>query len=383
MTNRNFKIFVVGGFVRDMLLGNDPKDMDFVVVGATVVDLLDFGQEHDLQFKQVGADFPVFLDKDGHEWAFARRERKVRPGYHGFEVDFDPTVTLEDDLFRRDLTINAMACEVVEFGENLLFDMPPVDPFGGQEDLKNNRLRHVSEHFAEDPVRVLRLARFAARFGFDVSLGTHKLVQDMCTAGELDHLVPERVWAETEKAFSENNVALFFDTLMQTDACGIVFPNLQTWNRAKRTAMNLADTLEQRVALLVHDFDGEAAFTFCHQTLKMPKDVAKFAVAFNQLFQLVNSDDWQWTPDNTMSVFSMFDVFRNKDFLQRARETAVNLTDSPMVFEQVAALERLATEARQWGFDDLTTEQQNTLRGPAVGQAIFDLRKEVVTRALK
>ena len=154
--------FLVGGAVRDELLGRPVKDRDWVVVGATVQDMLDRG------FSQVGADFPVFLHPDSkEEFALARQERKTAPGYHGFETRFDPDVTIEEDLFRRDLTINAMAKD--EEG-NL------IDPFNGQEDLENGVLRHVSEAFAEDPVRVLRVARFAARCNFDVHADTMQLI---------------------------------------------------------------------------------------------------------------------------------------------------------------------------------------------------------------
>ena len=177
--------YLVGGAVRDKLLGLGVKDRDWVVVGATPEDMLQRG------FKQVGADFPVFLHPDtGEEYALARTERKQGRGYHGFSVYSAPDVSLEDDLRRRDLTINAMA--ETENGDL-------VDPFNGHADLEQKKLRHVSEAFAEDPLRILRTARFAARLqplGFSICRETMALMREMGASGELGDLVPERVWQE-------------------------------------------------------------------------------------------------------------------------------------------------------------------------------------------
>lgn len=194
--------FLVGGAVRDLLLGKDPKDRDFVVVGATPDDMLRKG------FKQVGAAFPVFLHPDtGEEFALARVERKNGNGYNGFSVATE-NVTLVDDLARRDLTINAMAMD--EQG-NL------VDPFGGKADLDAKVLKHVSPAFAEDPLRVLRVARFLARFGNDWSVhpSTFEMMSQLVESGELDFLTPERIWQEFGKGFSEAHPILMLDCLQQ------------------------------------------------------------------------------------------------------------------------------------------------------------------------
>jgi len=176
------KVYLVGGAVRDELMGRPVTDRDWVVVGATVGQMLAQG------FESVGKDFPVFLHPETkEEYALARIERKVAGGYHGFEFNTSTDVTLEEDLKRRDLTINAMA----KTGEGNI-----IDPYGGQADLKNKILRHVSEAFVEDPVRVLRIARFAARFsahGFTIAPETLALMQQMVINNECDHLVPERV----------------------------------------------------------------------------------------------------------------------------------------------------------------------------------------------
>jgi len=206
------KTYLVGGAVRDYELGVPVKDHDYVVVGATVDQMLEDG------FKQVGADFPVFLcPNTGSEYALARKERKTGKGYLGFETMFDPTVTLEEDLERRDLTINAMALD--------MDTMTVVDPFGGRNDLRNRVLRHTSDAFAEDPVRVLRLARFRARFGPDwtVASDTANLVYRMAKSGALSELTPERVWKEMSRALMEKHPRLFFDTLLETDALKAVF----------------------------------------------------------------------------------------------------------------------------------------------------------------
>ncbi|MGE0811459.1 MAG: multifunctional CCA addition/repair protein [Immundisolibacter sp.] len=210
-----FKTYLVGGAVRDRLLGLPVTDRDYVVVGATPDDLLHAG------FKQVGADFPVFLHpKTGDEYALARTERKTARGYHGFAVSFSPDVTLEDDLLRRDLTINAMAEAA---------DGTVIDPYGGQADLAARTLRHVSPAFAEDPVRILRLARFAARFhrmGFTVADDTQALMQQMVAAGEVDALVPERVWQEFERALREPDPQRFIGVLRDCGALQKLLPEL-------------------------------------------------------------------------------------------------------------------------------------------------------------
>lgn len=197
------KIYKVGGCVRDLLLGFDAKDIDYVVVGATEDDMLKLGYE------QVGKDFPVFLHPEtGDEYALARTERKTGAGYNGFSVE-TTNVTLEDDLFRRDLTINAMAMD--EHGNF-------IDPYNGQEDLKNGILRHVSEHFKEDPVRILRIARFSARYNFKIADTTMAMMKEMVDNGEFDSLTPERVWKEFEKALGEPHIKNFFDNLEQIGA---------------------------------------------------------------------------------------------------------------------------------------------------------------------
>ncbi len=203
----------MGGAVRDALLGRPVSDCDWVVVGATPEDLIGLG------FRPVGKDFPVFLHPESHEeYALARTERKVAPGYKGFTFDTGVGVTLEDDLRRRDLTINAMARDA----EGRL-----IDPYGGRADLEAGVLRHVSPAFAEDPVRILRVARFAARFGFHVAEDTRALMRSMVAAGEVRALVPERVWAELERALAEPRPRLFIEVLRDCGALEALFPEIE------------------------------------------------------------------------------------------------------------------------------------------------------------
>jgi tRNA nucleotidyltransferase (CCA-adding enzyme) len=209
------QVYLVGGAVRDGLLGLPVRERDWVVVGSTPEEMLALG------YKPVGKDFPVFLHPETRdEYALARTERKTGPGYTGFAVHADPDVTLEEDLLRRDLTINAMA----ETTDGRL-----IDPYGGRDDLDNGILRHVSPAFAEDPVRILRIARFAARFsrwGFHVAHDTNKLLRSMVASGEVDQLVPERVWAELVKALGEPDPVRFFAVLHGCGALARLFPEL-------------------------------------------------------------------------------------------------------------------------------------------------------------
>ncbi|MCC7517012.1 MAG: multifunctional CCA addition/repair protein [Pseudomonadales bacterium] len=208
-------IYLVGGAVRDQLLGLPVHERDWLVTGATPEHMLAQG------YKPVGKDFPVFLHPDtSEEYALARTERKTAPGYHGFTFHADPTITVEQDLSRRDLTINAIAQDS---------NGQLIDPYGGQQDLQQKWLRHVSPAFAEDPVRILRVARFAARFyhlGFRIAPETLSLMQTIVQKGEADALVAERIWQECERALGEKNPQIFFDILRQCGALQKIFPEV-------------------------------------------------------------------------------------------------------------------------------------------------------------
>ena len=208
-------VYLVGGAVRDELLGLPVRERDWVVVGATPAMLTAAG------YRPVGKDFPVFLHPDTHEeYALARTERKSGVGYHGFTFNTAPDVSLEEDLARRDLTINAIARSA---------DGELIDPYNGRADITARQLRHVSDAFVEDPVRILRLARFAARFhalGFTVAPATLALARELVAAGETDHLQPDRVWRETERALGEPAPHVYFEVLRATGALASVFPEV-------------------------------------------------------------------------------------------------------------------------------------------------------------
>jgi tRNA nucleotidyltransferase (CCA-adding enzyme) len=206
------KIYVVGGSIRDGFLGKESNDIDYCVVGATPDDMFDKG------FKQVGKDFPVFLDEKGEEYALARTERKAGNGYNGFETYYGQDVTIEDDLKRRDLTINAIAMDK---------EGDIVDPYGGVNDLRNKALKHVSEDFADDPLRVLRVARFKAKLpDFTIEDETKDLMRILVDEGELDHLTPERIFLETKKALKEEKPSEYFKTLQEVGALERIFPEI-------------------------------------------------------------------------------------------------------------------------------------------------------------
>lgn len=264
------EVYKVGGCVRDKLLGIRAKDQDFVVVGATIEEMIK------LNYKAVGKDFPVFLHPQTHEeYALARTEKKVAKGYQGFTFYAEPEVTLEQDLYRRDLTINAIA----EMPDGTL-----VDPFNGQHDLNQRILRHVSEAFAEDPVRILRIARFAARYhhlGFSIAEETLLLMKNMVSKGEVDALIMERVWNEISSALSEPNPQVFFEVLKQCDALAILLPEIQAlfgvpqtekWHPEIDTGIHTLMVLQQARTLVdnsstVHNLSKEDKVSICFAAL--------------------------------------------------------------------------------------------------------------------
>jgi tRNA nucleotidyltransferase (CCA-adding enzyme) len=290
--------YVVGGAVRDELLGLPVQDRDYVVVGATPEQMAAAG------FKPVGRDFPVFLHPRTHEeYALARTERKSGRGYRGFTVYSAPDVTLEDDLARRDLTINAIARSP---------DGALIDPFGGEKDLRAGVLRHVSEAFAEDPVRVLRAARFAARFGFRIADETMALMSRMVAAGETDHLVPERVWQEFARGLLEPRPGLMFEAL---ERCGLrakLLPEL--------TALpaEFSGPLAVRFALLCWPLQEAQIKALCDR-LKAPNEERELALLACRCRGLLQPS----RPGDYLNLFKRADAFRRPErfahLLQAAR----------------------------------------------------------------
>tara|TARA_R110001583_G_scaffold37477_5_gene122078 strand:- start:73 stop:1164 length:1092 start_codon:yes stop_codon:yes gene_type:complete len=298
------KTYLVGGAVRDQLLDYPYHERDWVVVGARPEDLLALG------YQQVGKDFPVFLHpKSKEEYALARTERKSGPGYHGFVCDFSPDITLEEDLSRRDLTINAIAQDE---------DKAIIDPYHGQRDLDAKLLRHVSPAFAEDPLRILRVARFTARYahrGFTVAEETMALMRSMSRNGELATIAPERIWVELSKALGEQNPASFFEVLLNCDALAALFPE---WAASFTPALlTLIDTaaaqalsLDQRFAISCSNLDASSCKTLC-QNLRASNSaswLAERCAANTPLPAMESAEEW-------LKVLEQFDYARRPEQL--------------------------------------------------------------------
>jgi tRNA nucleotidyltransferase (CCA-adding enzyme) len=293
------KSYVVGGAVRDELLGLAVQDKDHVVVGATPDEMLAHG------FKPVGKDFPVFLHPVTHEeYALARTERKSGRGYKGFTVYASPEVTLEDDLKRRDLTINAMARAE---------DGALIDPFGGAQDLKAGVLRHVSEAFAEDPVRVLRVARFAARFGFRVADETMRLMKQMVASGEADYLVPERVWQEFAKGLCEKHPERMLQVLEECSLRQRLLPEIKAVPR-------FSGSLPVRFALLAWPLEpGEVEAL--SERLRVPNEVRELALAASRNREALRAVR-RATPQALLELLKRADAFRRPERFTELLEVA-------------------------------------------------------------
>ncbi|UZE97039.1 multifunctional CCA addition/repair protein [Alkalimarinus alittae] len=335
------KIYLVGGAVRDRLLGLPIKDRDWVVVGATPEQMINDG------YQQVGADFPVFLHpKTKEEYALARTERKKGNGYLGFECHASPDVTLEEDLKRRDLTINAMAS----------FENTLVDPYSGQDDLNKRILRHVSGAFAEDPLRILRVARFAARFhhlGFSIADETIKLMSEIVRSGEASHLVAERIWQETARALGEQSPWVYFEVLRECGALKVLFPELDTLFgvpqpelhhpeidtgihslMSLKAASLLSSDIEVRFAALTHDLGkgltpmsewprhhghekkGLTPIKALCARLKAPNDVRTLSLLAGEFHTHVHRA-FDLKPATLLKVIKSSDAFRNHSRLKQ------------------------------------------------------------------
>jgi tRNA nucleotidyltransferase (CCA-adding enzyme) len=292
------KSYVVGGAVRDEILGLPVQDRDHVVVGSTPEEMERLG------FRPVGKDFPVFLHPRTHEeYALARTERKSGRGYKGFSVHAAPDVTLEEDLRRRDLTINAMARTE---------DGALIDPFGGKRDLENRVLRHVSEAFAEDPVRILRVARFAARFGFGVAPETMALMKEMVRIGEADYLVPERVWQEFSKGLAEPHVERMFQVLEESGLRAKLLPEVKTLPRT------FSGSVPVRFALLGWLLDEEQVTSLCER-LRAPNEVRELALLASRNRERFGTAK---NPDALLDLLKRTDAFRRPERFAELLEAA-------------------------------------------------------------
>ena len=354
------KTYLVGGAVRDKLLGLPIKEKDWVVVGASPDDLLA------QNYKCVGKDFPVFLHPETkEEYALARTEKKTAPGYTGFSFDSSKHITLEEDLLRRDLTINAIA-------EDMQGNL--IDPYQGEQDLQNKILRHVSPAFIEDPVRILRLARFTARFahlGFSVADETIKLMQQMVRNGEVDALVPERVWQEWHKSLQEKDPGMFFQVLRECGALSILFPEIeQHYQVVLQNLITLNSNDSQlRFAALMQALSIDEIKTICKR-YAIPNVYKNSAVMAKQyLFNLkeINS------ATNCLQLLDAIDAFRRpqnlKDFLSLA--AAMHYPEN-----LIKKIEQAFSIARAVNAQDFI--KQN-ITGKALGKAIQEERLQQIT----
>ena len=324
------QIYLVGGAVRDALLGLPVHERDWVVVGATAEQLLAAG------YLQVGRDFPVFLHPETkEEYALARTERKVAAGYRGFEVHADPGVTLDEDLARRDLTINAIAQD----GDGKLYD-----PFHGQADLQARILRHVSPAFSEDPVRVLRLARFAARFAdFSVAADTMQLLQAMVQAGEVDATVPERVWRELVRALAAPAAWRFFEVLQQAGALAVLMPEF-AWQadslaRLQRICAG-TQVVAERWAAILADLNPQAVQAI-NQRLAAPVAFRDLALLVARHTALIETAD-KASPEQLLALWQACDVARRPE-----RLPAVVASVAAASAQDITSAQRRLTQAMQ------------------------------------
>ena len=406
------KTYVVGGAVRDGLLGEPVNDRDWVVTGASPQDMLDAG------YLPVGKDFPVFLHPQTHEeYALARTERKTGPGYRGFEVYAAPDVTLEDDLVRRDLTINAIA----QADDGTL-----IDPYGGQRDLQAGILRHVSEAFAEDPVRILRLARFAARWpDFAVAPETTALMQAMVAAGEVDALVAERVWQELSRGLMERAPARMFEVLRSVGALAKLMPEVDALfgvpqppahhpeiDTGVHTLMVLdrcaltAQPLPVRYACLVHDVGkgttpvdvlprhigheqrGEKLIRTVNERQRVPVDCGELALLTAREHTNVHSSE-KLDAAAIMRLLERCDAFRRPErFLQMLAACECDATgrlgleDKP--YPQRARLAAALKTAQEVDTRAASAQAiERGLKGPAIAEAIRRARVKALAVALK
>ncbi len=401
-------VFEVGGAVRDSLLEREVRERDWVVVGSSVDELLQLG------YKSVGKDFPVFLHPEtGEEHALARTEQKVGPGYHGFSFDTSSVVTLEEDLGRRDLTINAMARD----GEGAV-----IDPYGGRRDLEARTLRHISEAFAEDPLRILRVGRFAARFnelGFTVATETMALMRRMVEAGEASALKPDRVWQETEKALAEQDPRVYFEVLRECHALAIVFPELEAlfgvpqpakWHpeidtgvhtlMAVQMAAQLSESVAVRFAALTHDLGKaetpkeilprhlgheersvELLRHFCER-LPVPRRYRELAMAVARYHGTVHRAG-ELKPTTVQKLIDSVDGLRRperfEDFLLACEADARGRSGlETLPYPQADVLRSALAAARDVRSEDI----EGDLQGRALGERLRARRIEAIRHAL-
>ena len=373
------KVYAVGGAIRDTLMGLPVNDVDYVVVGSSVDEMLAQG------FRPVGKDFPVFLHPETQaEYALARTERKTGTGYKSFHFYADPTVSLEEDLQRRDLTINAMAQEVGPDGK---WFGPIIDPYNGQADLAAKVFRHVSDAFAEDPLRLLRIARFAARFPeFSVADETLFALKTIVQSDELSALSAERVWQELARGLVASKPMHMFQVLLNTGAAQVLLPSNLTANLAEEVFreqliahFELAGAnLDERCAITLMDLPASSIRSWA-DAVRMPIEVRDFSEIFSDLNLLVKrSTNGIYQAVEVLAWFNRADVWRKPD---RAQEI---LSLAQKIGFQVSALILAMRNAQSLNTADIIAgvEAQDRSNGERIGGAFESARLAAITAAL-
>ena len=372
------KIYAVGGAIRDTLMGLPVHDIDYVVVGSSVEEMLAQG------YRPVGKDFPVFLHPETQaEYALARTERKTGKGYKGFMLYADPAVTLEQDLERRDLTINAMAQEV---GADGTWVGPILDPYNGRDDLASKIFRHVSDAFAEDPLRLLRIARFAARFPeFTVAPETMDALQAIVQSNELSALSAERIWQELARGFTASKPMRMFQVLLDTDAAKILLPSTLTSRLAKEefreqliAHLHVADNrLEDRCAVTLMNLTASEIRSWA-ACVKMPNEVRDFSEIFSEL-NLLNEHaaGGAHQPSDVLAWFNRADVWRMPDrgqaLLDLAKRIGLNVDTVILAMQNALALNASKM------IEGIPAEERSN--GESIRRAVDAARLSVITAA--
>ena len=374
------KIYAVGGAIRDTLMGLPVHDIDYVVVGSSVDEMIAKG------FRPVGKDFPVFLHPETQaEYALARTERKTGQGYKGFHFYADPSVTLEQDLERRDLTINAMAQEVGPDGKQF---GPIIDPYSGQEDLASKVFRHVSDAFAEDPLRLLRIARFSARFPeFRITHETMLLLKAIVQSGELGALSAERIWQELDRGLVAAKPMHMFQVLLNTGAAKPLLPNTLTTKLAEEPFREgliehyeaSGNSLGERCAITLMDLSASEIRSWA-ECVRMPIEVRDFSEIFSELSILVQKKtETTYQAVDVLAWFNRADVWRKPDrgqaLLNLAGKIGLNVSILAAAMRNAQALNTAEIIAR--------VEAQDRSNGERIGSTFEAARLAAITAALQ
>jgi tRNA nucleotidyltransferase (CCA-adding enzyme) len=374
------QIYLVGGAIRDRLLGFPPPyENDWVVVNGTPEDLNSRG------YKKVGKSFPVYINPHtGDEYALARKESKTGAGYHGFDFDANPNITLEEDLARRDLTINAIAED-----ENGLL----IDPYKGQEDLDNRKLRHVSLAFKEDPLRVLRIARFKAKLhnlGFTIAEETYSLITQIVESGELLALVPERIWLETEKTLKHSRFDQYFKTLIRINALDQIYPDLAGLQKDffsniifQQASQEMVST-KYRFAVIFYallkekNSDIKEIIESMQKSMNFPNSYKEIPLLLNNSFSLIDKDISKFTSEHILTIIEKLNALKKPENLQAIFQL-IDMDLDRNFNDKKELLEKSLTSALTIQISNI---KEKGLQGSDIGLKLRELRLNKIQESL-